>query len=365
MQPLGALAPGMILNEAVCSPDGKIVLGRGTVLTDYWIKRLSAWGVIRVDTRAEHAASLDEDELNRILQQVLQEGEQTKSAAQVAQEKFFAVYEQVEVELQRMFLWTRCSGKLAPMPDYFRLAEIIFKAMEIPGAFLFVHSSARAETYLYRHSMDVAILSGMMGRWLGFANASVKELIVAGLLHDIGKARIHYEFLYKPAVLTSQEKTIAQQYSLLSRKLLSQAVCSEDVRVAVAQHHERMDGSGYPEGIQACDIHPYARILALMNVYDALTSDRCCKKAVTPLEAAEIIVEEMVAQFDTQILTCLVEQIRNYLLGGKVLLSDGMKGEIVLFPSLPAMRPIVKSREGEVIDLSLQRHLTITKLVVS
>lgn len=359
------LVPGMILNQTVHSPDGKITLGQGTVLTKSWIDKLAAWGINKVTIGENPVSLIDEDELQNLLKAVLEDAVQQKSAAQIAQENFMLIHEEAIVTLRRKFLWTRCSGKSAPLYEFYRLAEILYQHTANPDTFLLLHNDARVENYLYQHSVDVALLAGMLGRWLGFAEEQVKELVFAGLVHDIGKARIQYELLTKPAALSSQEKKAVQEHSRHSEQLLQQAQCSEVIITAVGQHHERINGEGYPLGLSGSAIHPYARILAVADVYDALTSDRCYKKGVTPLEAAEIMISEMEHQFDSRIFHCLLEKIRHCLLGGKILLNNGIKGEIVFFPSLPAMRPIIKSAEGTVIDLSADRDLRIMKLVVN
>lgn len=359
------LVPGMILNQAVHSPDGKLTLGQGTVLTKAWIDKLVIWGVDEVTIDESTAGLIGEDELQNLLKTVFEDAAPQKSAAQLAQEKFMLAYEEAIVTLRQKFLWTRCSGRIAPLHEFYQLAEILYRHTAVSDTFLFRHNSMGVENYLYRHSIDVALLAGRLGRWLGFAEEEVKELVFAGLVHDIGKARIHYELLTKPAALSSQEKKIVQEHSSHSERLLRQAQCSEKIITAVAQHHERMNGGGYPLGLSGSAIHPFARILAVADVYDALTSDRCYKKGVTPLEAAEIMLSEMGHQFDIRVFQCLLEKVRHSLLGGKMLLSNGMKGEIVFFPPLPAMRPIIKSVEGTVIDLSADHSLRIMKLVIN
>lgn len=359
-----ALVPGMILEEELQSPDGKILLGQGTVLTSHWIGRITSWGYKKISAKREKPNGIDLEELQAMLETVLKDTQQLKTPEQLEQEQYRMICEQVEIEVRRMFLWTRCSGKLAPLEDFCRLAAGLHQVLAIPRVFLLLHSASREENYLYRHSLDVAILSGLIGRWLGYAEEQVQQLVLAGLLHDMGKAKVQFEVLTKPDKLDSQETLLARSHSFHSTVLLREAQCEETIVRAVGEHHERLDGSGYPAALEAEQIHPYARILAVADVYSALTSDRYYKKAITPLAATEILYAET-GKLDEAVVSCLINEVRRHLIGGKVLLNDGVKGEIAEFPPLPLTRPVIKVIDGRQLDLTQYPDLGITKIVVS
>jgi HD-GYP domain-containing protein (c-di-GMP phosphodiesterase class II) len=355
------ITPGQILAEAITSPDEKITIGPGTVLNDSWIKRLREWGIKKVSVGSGKKEASSVDELQALLSSVLQvikepgpKQVQVKTPNQKAQEDFFKICTMVETELCRIFLSTRCTNKKLPIKILKKLAGILYDTLAVPGLFSFIHIPARAERYLYRHAIDVALFCGLMGKWAGLPIDNVKVLVYAGLIHDIGKTRVFYEILAKPSSLNASERLLAEQHVEYSRTLLEDAgLESERILAAVYQHHEKIDGSGYPSGLSGSEVHPFAKVLAVADVYDALTSDRYYRARVSPLEAAEIMLYDMTGHFDSEVLTRFCEQLQQNLIGVKVSMSNSMTGEIVGFHPLPSMRPLVMLEDGKSVDLAV------------
>lgn len=197
------------------------------------------------------------------------------------------------------------------------------------------------DSYTFQHCLNVAILSISTGISMGFSESKLHDLGMAGLLHDIGKMSIPVEILNKPSKLTDEEYEIMKTHPISAVMLLKNLV-SNDVLRAIESHHEKLDGTGYPYGRKADNIHSYGKILAVCDVYDALTSDRSYKKAAFPSEVIEYIMGCADTHFDYEILKHFIKIIVAYPVGTFVKLSDGKLAVVVKNYSENIMRPLIR-----------------------
>ena len=161
------------------------------------------------------------------------------------------------------------------------------------------------------HSINVAIIAKYIARILKLDDATINEITTAALLHDIGKLQVPNEILYKRDKLTHEEFDIIKEHPTLGYHILKQAGCvNTDIIHGVFEHHERWDGYGYPMGLCDLDIHIYARIIAIADVYDALVSERSYKKALSREDAIECMKADS-GHFDTDILNRFLHSIEN------------------------------------------------------
>ena len=160
----------------------------------------------------------------------------------------------------------------------------------------------------YVHSTNVGIFSIALARIFFGANSShdLQKLGMGFFLHDLGKCKIPLEILNKPGALTSDERKVINRHPEEGRNLLSESgYATREAEIIVLQHHERDDGTGYPNGLNGSEIHPYARICRLADVYEALTSDRPYHRKRTTFEALKLIKEEM-SDLDQDLIGCFI-----------------------------------------------------------
>lgn len=221
------------------------------------------------------------------------------------------------------------------------------------------------DSYTFQHCLNVAILSISTGISLKLNESSLHELGIAGMLHDIGKMLIPVEILNKPGKLTDEEFTIIKEHPVNAVKQLKNLV-SSDVLRAIESHHEKLDGTGYPYGRTENNISYYAKILAVCDVYDALTSDRPYRKATFSNEVIEYIMGCADTHFDYDILKHFIKIIVAYPIGTFVKLSNGQLAVVIKNYKENILRPLIRTISlngtvGKDIDLMYdKRYMNIT-----
>lgn len=186
------------------------------------------------------------------------------------------------------------------------------------------------DDYTYYHSVNVAALSIMVGASAGFNRTRLYKLGLGALLHDIGKIFIPKEIINKPGQLTREEYNLMKEHSRLgSEYLKKQWDISVETNIAVLTHHERYDGKGYPLGLSENKQTVEGKIVCISDVYDALTSDRPYRRAVSPSEAIEHIMGSSETLFDPKVINMFIKKIIPYPVGTTVFLSNGMSGVVI------------------------------------
>ena len=197
------------------------------------------------------------------------------------------------------------------------------------------------DNYTFSHAVHVAIYASTLAKFLNFPKEDIEQICLAALLHDIGKVDIPKQIINKPGELTPEEFVVMKEHVTHSyRRVKEFDNLSEDVLKAIHQHHERMDGEGYPRQLRGDEIHKWARVIAVADVYDAVTTDRVYQNSLLPHVGAEVIMGS-VGQLDYEYIQAFFQNMPIYPVGSKVRLSTGEKG--VVSGSYPSMhiRPVV------------------------
>jgi len=239
-----------------------------------------------------------------------------------------------------------------------------------PTAMVEMVSIKSFDNYHYEHAVNVAVLSLLLGMDLRLKEDDLSKLVLAALLMDIGNDFISDDILNKPSSLTDDEWDIIKTHPEKSCEYLERKTdISTTIRHIILRHHERYDGSGYPNGVKGDEIHEFARIIAIADTYDALTSDRPWREAYSPDEALELIMGSSGTLFDFAYVNLFAKRVVAYPIGTYVLLSNGDQGEVSdINPDVP-LRPIVKilkhATEGkyETVDLCESLSTTVEKVI--
>ncbi len=210
-----------------------------------------------------------------------------------------------------------------------------------------------SDEYTFKHSVDVATISMIVAKNMNMPPQDVYNIGIAGLLHDMGKSKIPLEILNKPGRLTDEEFDIMKQHSLLGYRIIKEKnEFNDSICFAVLQHHEKMNGSGYPMGVSADKIVPYAKILSVVDVYDALVTQRPYKKAFSQRTAVEMVMS-MSAELDISAMRSFLASVILYPVDSTVELSNGEKARVVKNSEYSILRPtVVGLTSGKVYNLA-------------
>jgi len=174
------------------------------------------------------------------------------------------------------------------------------------------------------------------------------------------------EILNKPGPLSAEEMAVMKEHPTRGYKLLEDTDrIPQSVKFGVLQHHERLDGSGYPESLTGGDIVDYARIIAVADMYDAMTSQRVYRSALTPFSVVAEVFGEMFARLDPAVALPFVSHVRDSLVGYLVRLSDGTEARVVYLDKERPAQPVVKLAGGDYVDLEKRRDLKIVEVIAS
>ncbi len=217
------------------------------------------------------------------------------------------------------------------------------------AALLNTHSE---ENYLYAHSINVCILAVLVGQGLGYDRLKLQELGTAAFLHDIGMIKF-MDLSQKPVKFTQDEHDEIEEHVAVGAEILGSSKDVSEAIVAVAsQHHECVNGKGYPKGLKGEEINAYAKIVAAVDYYEALMHPRSHRERLNPYEALRELVENK-GRFDYRVLKVLIKQVGVYPIGCFVQLSSGEIGIVAKTNSQSALRPIVRiffDSEGKKIE---------------
>ena len=219
------------------------------------------------------------------------------------------------------------------------------------------------DEYTYTHSINVSILAVLLGKHLGLGKAALLKLGLSGLMHDAGKEFVPTHILNKPGKLTDEEFRVIKGHPLAGYNLLrKQKDMPVDVLQAVLEHHERHDGSGYPRGLRSVGIDQNSRILAIVDVYDALTSRRVYKEALPPAKALSLMFTMRDAQFAADDIDNFIRCLGVFPVGSFVRLSGGEYGIVSSANPLRPTRPEVKVIMDDAMRLTIPRVLNLEAL---
>lgn len=222
------------------------------------------------------------------------------------------------------------------------------------------------DLYIYRHAVNVAILSMCVAKWLNFSKNEIIDLGVAGYLHDIGKCNVPGNILNKPDRLTPEEFEQMKTHAAHSHEITkSLQQVSYKASEGILFHHERLDGSGYPNQSRGAEIPLYGRILGVVDIFDAILSDRIYSAKVSPYKAIEILKDESFGKLDPKVVNILVKNIADFYVGNVVKLSNGEVGEVILLNKSNLTRPLIKVNEDNYLDLSTNYGVEIIEVLSS
>ncbi|PRO65539.1 HD-GYP domain-containing protein [Alkalicoccus urumqiensis] len=322
------ITPESRLAKPIYAGDGRILLQIGARLTGRIVERLREKGITYVYVQQEGTEDLDDEgtldpKVRAASMQVI-ESQFKKAAEQMALQK--------TVDMDAM------SSSFSAI-----VTSVLEEVMKQKEAVSLLTDVVAYDSYIFHHSLNVTIYALSLGKTLGLNEEEMHKLGLGAVLHDIGKMSVPEEVLHKPGRLTDEEFALIQDHTTIGFEMLRKSHTLSLLTAHCAyQHHERLDGSGYPRGIGKEDIHLFARIIAIADVFDAVTSHRVYRPAMLPHEGLELLYSGAGTLFDQEMVDAFARTIAIYPVGLEVRLNGGRTGIVsALNRSLPA-RPVVR-----------------------
>lgn len=361
------LEPGMIVAQDVFRPNGGLLFPKHTMLNELMIAKLPLYNIMELPI-VDGPIEKPQIDMAHIMELALKDKQ--KEADKSYSERIKSSEDFREFTGNYSATVTKVTDKInsfienPSLDDMQSLIDDTLSLMKGNSIHIFdmLHNMRTHDDSVYEHSTNVAIISATIGKWLDLPEKDINNLIVSGLLHDLGKLSIPPEILNKPKSLTDEEYQIIKTHPRNSYEAIKNLPLDIRIKEACLLHHERCDGSGYPFGISGNKISTYAKIIAIADVYDAMTSPRKYREALCPFKAIELFESEGLHKYDPKFIMTFLENIGASYIHNKVLLSDGRTGEIVMLNKLTLSRPIVKC-DDEFIDLSKKLGLSIQSII--
>ena len=363
-----SLLPEMLIGRTVYDGETDIVLVEGgTVLDRETIDLLKEKEVASV--------YVDEDSILAAVQR-----EKAAKAAKESgsferdvklDEKYAEDYRYVYGEMEKLFQQAALTGKLnmdilQPVMANGRLRDLY---KEGATAVSMIYSMNQDGDYNLHHCVHLAILGGLMAKWMGLNGIDRQNLVLAGLFLDIGKQFIEKDLLEKKGRLTEEEFDILKNHVVDSFKLLEGSDLSgrADLMNGVIQHHERNDGSGYPSGLEGDQISTFGKVLAVLDSYDAMASSRTYAEKRSPFEVFKILYADVLdGKLDSEYAVLFMRKLNAALNGCWLRLSDGTAGRIVYIDeSRVTAMPVVQLADGGFIDLNTVKDITVVEIMTA
>jgi len=339
--PVTYAKPGMINARSIYNSEGKVILATGTAINEFYINLLIELGIRSLYIRDEITGDL-------FIPDIVSEKTRVDTIKVIRQ----------------TFAQLQSARRINFLPIKTAVEKILDEVLAHSNTLVHLVDIRTKEDYLFAHSVNVCILSLMTGISLAYNTLQLKELGIGALLHDIGNTRIPNELLLKQASLTKLEFNLIQKHTDQGLDILGQYPEISPLSAQIAfQHHERNDGTGYPNGLNGNDIHNYARIVAITDVYDALLADRFYRPPFPPFDAMRKIIRGAYTLFDPRTVAAFIENIAMYPVGSVVKLNNGDVGIVVDVNKQSQHRPIIRilmNDQGE--KISEDKELDLDKL---
>ncbi len=324
--------------------NGNVYINKGTNGLDRYSDRLDRMGI---------ACVYIEDEVSEAIEIPESITDETRTRCKDAlRDAYSSVRENMTVDVEKL------EGPLAKLME---------EVMENKDVQINLSDINAVDDYTFGHSVSTAVYAALIGIDLGFGEIKMKELCLGAILHDAGKMLIDPAILRKEGKLTEDEFKEIKRHPQLTYDILSRCKSlSEDVRLIGLQHHERLNGKGYPNRLGGYRISAYGRIVAVADVYDALSSDRCYRSRWPNNKILDYLTEESGKSFDNEMVASLLKRIAVYPTGSQVRLSDGSQALVVRQNEQMPLRPVVrvfKNPEGHIIpvqQIDMMERLSIT-----
>lgn len=343
------LQEGMVIGQDTYTTSGIMIIPSGVVVTKPIIDHLTVLGLIEVIID-ENAHAVQEPDIP-VEEKKFVEFNKKYTESKDSLNNTFAKILQSDVNKEDVEALIDSSWKMLDEDT---------NTYEMLGMIYSMHSYSDAT---YMHCMNVGVIATLIGKWLGWKEENLKILNACGMFHDIGKLAIDKEILEKPGKLTDHEYAIIKTHTIKGYELLKNTQIDKRIINATLMHHERCDGSGYPLKLKGDKLDDYTKIIAIADVYEALTANRVYRASMCPFDVIAQFENTGFGVFDTKILLVFLQNIINSYLHSQVKLNNGESAEVVLINKQAGSKPVLITSSGRTIDLMKEPNIKISEVI--
>ncbi|NMM62400.1 HD-GYP domain-containing protein [Clostridium sp. P21] len=341
------LHPGMISAMDI-KLEGQTLLSKGFIITEPIINKLKGNYII-----GKVSVLLDEDSDEAVIfkEKTVKELETTFTEFSSNLENIFDNISSLEVP------------KIAEVKNFLEKIQEELKSTGVVVKNIMLYGSTNDP--IYRHTVNVTAISFILGKWLGFDVQDLALLTYAAIFHDFGKMRMDKDILNNEGTLTPEQYETYKTHPTISYHFIEQIPCINPlISRSILMHHEMLDGSGYPLQVKEDKIPSFAKVIAIADLFDTVSSNRYSKEITGPLDALNIIKEKSLRELDSTYCNTFLNHVVNYFMGETVLLNDKRSCKIIQIQMDDLTNPLVLDDEG-FLDLKKEKDLYVEKLVMS
>ncbi|UCZ53261.1 HD-GYP domain-containing protein [Bacillus shivajii] len=356
------LVPGCILAEDVHKATNNPIMRKKTVLTEELIEILHIFLIqnVKVELTLVNGERFNPKEVEE-----LQEDDSKTSKKQTLkkEESFIDIYLKTVPKFKKIFQHWQGGTKV----DVYEVRKIFLPLFEVQPTkeeLMQLHHYGTKDDYIYFHSVAVGVLSYMVGKSLKLAKGELIQLGLAGLLSDCGMARVPFKVFSKRGPLSVSEYEEVRKHPLLGYKMIEATPgFSKGAILGILQHHEREDGSGYPQNLKGTKLHLFAKIIAICDTYHAMTSERHYRTKQLPYKVIEAMKKDHFGKFDHIVLNKFFSIMTDISIGNKVKLNNGEVGKVIFLEDQSFTRPVLQLNEQETLSLTKHPELFIEETI--
>lgn len=360
---LEELKLGTIIAEDILVNTRSPIIRKDSKVTRELIQVLRAFNITKVPVVLENVFNRSEEDIKKLNENNL-ESLHTEEKPLVTI-NFVQLYQEAVGSFYKEFNGWEVGMKV----DVGKLRNIIMplveKAMIERQVFSLLNMYSTMDKYIAHHSIAVGIISGAIAKKLNYPSGQITQMATAGLMADIGMAKVDIKIRDKRSSLTESDFSEIKKHTIYSFQMIKDSpLLKPEMKLAIFQHHERLDGSGYPKSDKLDDVSVYSQIIAVADVYHAMTSERVYRSKSSSFKVLEMIREEEFGKYNIEVVNKLIELVGSLPISTRVLLSTGEKGEVVFLHRDSPMRPMIRlSDSGQIIDLATKRSIHIESVI--
>ncbi|MFJ7752615.1 HD-GYP domain-containing protein [Peribacillus muralis] len=350
------LTEGCILSKEIRGLADRPIMYEKTILTEESIEALQAFLISEV--------SVEKTLINgkkflpkEVIDPELDEFEESSD--------FTELYLKAVQTYKRLFRNWQAGSKVEVAMIRLIIIPLVDKALEDPSNILMLHHYSNKEDYTFHHAISIGLIGSYIASKMKYSKADVYQVAIGGCLADCGMSKLAPRLLNKMEELTAEDYEEIHKHPIFSYKMIKDSsIIKDSVKIAILEHHGRLDGTGYPKSLNAKPMNLFSKIIAVADVFHAMTSERTYRKKQSPFRVLEMILHDDFGKFDIEVVKTLISSFSSFSIGSRVKLNNGFIAEIIFIDASNQTRPIIKLKDSEeIINLSLTRDLYIEEIL--